>query len=123
MEKIKTEYGYKEVFSNGDTYYRNYKNKLHRTDGPAIEYTEGTKEYYLNGALHRTDGPAIDCLDGSRAYFVNGIRHKEDGPALKWAGGDELYFKHGKLHRTDGPAIICDHFELHFINGKYAWKR
>ena len=77
MAKIKTEYGYKSVWSNGDTFHYNHKGKRHNPNGPAI---------------HRADG--------YKAYYINGVRH-----------------------RTDGPAIICDHFELHFINGKYAWKR
>jgi len=33
--------------------------KLHRTDGPAVEYANGTKRWYLNDKLHRTDGPAV----------------------------------------------------------------
>lgn len=33
---------------------------LHREDGPATEYPNGDKEWYLNGKLHREDGPAID---------------------------------------------------------------
>ena len=33
---------------NGDKYwYLNYK--LHRVDGPAIEYSDETKEFWLNG--------------------------------------------------------------------------
>jgi hypothetical protein len=37
------------------------KDKLHRTDGPAIEYAlmDG-KDYYFEGKRHRTDGPAIE---------------------------------------------------------------
>ena len=27
-------------------------NKLHRTDGPAIEYADGDKLWYKNGKLH-----------------------------------------------------------------------
>jgi hypothetical protein len=45
--------------------------KLHRTDGPAIEYASGSKEWYLNDRLHRTDGPAIERADGSKEWFLN----------------------------------------------------
>ena len=29
--------------------YKNDKGQLHRTDGPAIEYPDGRKAYYING--------------------------------------------------------------------------
>ena len=57
------EYGAKCWFFNG---------KLHRTDGPAIEYTNGTKAWFFNGKLHRIDGPAIDNVNGHKQWFLNG---------------------------------------------------
>jgi CTP:phosphocholine cytidylyltransferase-like protein len=51
--------------------------KLHRTDGPAIERTSGTKEWYLNGERHREDGPAIEYADGSKYWFLNGVEYTE----------------------------------------------
>ena len=47
----------KPVFRKSPTDFSNsfedkfwvYKNKLHRTDGPAIEWADGTKEWYLFG--------------------------------------------------------------------------
>jgi|SRR5690606_3917925 len=49
-----------------------YKNgKLHRDDGPAIEYASGTKSWYNNEYLHRTDGPAIEGADGHKQYWYN----------------------------------------------------
>jgi hypothetical protein len=37
-----------EVDTNGDKFW--YKNgELHREDGPAVEYYDGTKKWYLNG--------------------------------------------------------------------------
>jgi hypothetical protein len=45
---------------------------LHREDGPAIEYFEGSKEWYLNGKLHREDGPAIEDSDGRKYWYLNG---------------------------------------------------
>ena len=44
--------------------------KLHRTDGPAVEYSSGAKSWYLNGELHRTDGPAIEWSDGSKWWYL-----------------------------------------------------
>ena len=32
----------------------------------------GTKEWYLNGKLHREDGPAIEYADGGKEWYLNG---------------------------------------------------
>lgn len=55
---------------------------LHRTDGPALITTNGTKKWYIHGKKHRTDGPAIEWGDGSKEWFIEGMRHREDGPAV-----------------------------------------
>ena len=44
----------------------NDRGQFHRVDGPAIEYANGTKSWYLNGKLHREDGPAIEWADGDK---------------------------------------------------------
>ena len=36
------------VQKNGDTFWYS-DGRLHRTDGPAVERANGTKEWYLNG--------------------------------------------------------------------------
>ena len=54
---------------------------LHREDGPAIEYSTGTKKWYKYGCLHREDGPAEEYSDGSKLWYKNGKLHREDGPA------------------------------------------
>ena len=123
MEEIKTEYGYKEVDSNGDIFHYSHQGDYHNPQGPAVELRSGYKAYYINGVPHRTDGPAVECSDGFKAYYINGVKHRTDGPAIQWSDGDKLYYKHGKLHRTDGPAVIICDTKLHFINGKYVWKR
>jgi len=50
--------------------------KLHREDGPAVEYTDG-RNWYLNGKLHRVDGPAMECYNGSKYWFLNGVEYTE----------------------------------------------
>ena len=50
--------------------------KLHREDGPAIEYPSH-KSWYLNGKHHREDGPAIELADGQKLWFLNGINVTE----------------------------------------------
>ena len=32
----------------------------------------GTKEWLLNGKLHRTDGPAIEWANGNKSWYLNG---------------------------------------------------
>ena len=46
--------------------YTNSSGQLHREDGPAIEYHNGNKHWYINGVRHRTDGPACEDSDGSK---------------------------------------------------------
>ena len=45
--------------------------KLHREDGPAREWANGDKSWYLNGKLHREDGPAREYADGSKSWYLN----------------------------------------------------
>ena len=61
--------------TNGDKrYYKDEaKTILHRLDGPAIEFTNGGKTWYVNGKLHRLDGPAVEWTNGYKAWFVNGV--------------------------------------------------
>ena len=47
---------------------------LHREDGPAYEWADGTKFWYLNGELHREDGPAIEYLNGSKYWYYKNNR-------------------------------------------------
>ena len=65
----------------GDEYdthrYYNTADQLHRDDGPAVEYTDGSKYWYQNGLRHRTDGPAIECADGTKRWYINGVRLTE----------------------------------------------
>jgi hypothetical protein len=68
---------------------------LHRTDGPAVEYSDGTKVWYLNGQRHRTDGPAIENSDGYKVWYLNGQRHRTDGPAIEYSNGSKEWYLNG----------------------------
>src|SRR5574343_270254 len=59
------------------TYYFNKSNLYHRIDGPAVERSDGTKEWYVSGKLHRTDGPAVERSDGTKEWWVNGLHLTE----------------------------------------------
>ena len=67
--------------------------------------SDGTTEWYLNGKLHREDGPAIEYEDGSTIWCVNGKYHKENGPAVVMMNLYKAWYHNGLLHREDGPAI------------------
>jgi len=50
---------------------------LHRTNGPAIEWADGIKEWYNMGMRHRTNGPAVEYADGSMLWFIKGKQYTE----------------------------------------------
>ena len=77
----------------------------HREDGPAIEYVNGSKEWYLNGKFHREDGPAIEWSNGSKQWYLNGKLHREDGPACEWSGGSKSWYLNDK---EVNPETIAD---------------
>ena len=52
--------------------YRNSAGQLHRTGGPAVEYSDGSKEWFHHGTLHRDDGPAVEWADGECEWYLNG---------------------------------------------------
>jgi hypothetical protein len=83
-------------------YYQGDKFIWHREDGPAIEFVNGDKEYWINGEIikrefkyhtehgyyegdkfiwHREDGPAVECKNGDKEYWING--EKVDGRKIK----------------------------------------
>ena len=49
--------------------------KLHCTDGPAVEWSNENKEYYMYGKRHREDGPAIECINGYKYYYIRGFKY------------------------------------------------
>jgi hypothetical protein len=111
-----TEKYYVEVDSKGTYWYTDSsaERKLHRTDGPAVEHTTGSRAWYQNGQWHRLGGPAVEYADGFRAWYQNGLRHRLDGPAVEYADGSREWFQNDVLHRTDGPAI-------EYADGTYEW--
>ena len=87
----------------------------HREDGPAIEYVNGGKEWYLNGKLHREDGPAIEYADGNKQWQLNGKFHREDGPAVERANGDKYWYLNDEF--TDPETIV----DLWLMRGKFCF--
>ncbi len=90
--------------------------KLHREDGPAIEWSNGTKEWWFGGVLHREDGPAIEQKDGTKQWFKNGKRHREDGPAVEWSSGKKSWHLEDKHYYK---IYLKDFVVLDYYKGKY----
>jgi hypothetical protein len=63
------ENGTKEWWLNG---------KLHRVDGPAVEFISSGEQWWLNGKVHRVDGPAVERPDGCKYWYLNDRRYKFD---------------------------------------------
>ena len=86
------------IDEDGDKhYYADRKMTIrHREDGPAIEYADGSKSWYINGKCHREDGPAVEWADGYKAWYLNGKRHREDGPAVEYVSGHKSWYLNGK---------------------------
>jgi hypothetical protein len=102
------------IDKNGNKDWRNKEGELHREDGPAVEFINGDKEWWINDKRHREDGPACECSNGYKAWYKNGELHREDGPACEYANGNKSWWLNGLLHREDGPAV-------EYINGNKEW--
>jgi hypothetical protein len=93
--------------SNKEWYNEN--GELHRdNDLHAIEYIDGSKEWWINGQIHRDNGlPTFEGADGTKCWYVNGKRHRDnDLPAIEFADGFKQWYVDNKCHRLRGlPAI------------------
>ena len=80
---------------------------LHREDGPAVEYRNGNKFWYLNNKRHREDGPAIEFTSGNIEWYLNGKRHRKNGPAIEYVDGYKFWYLNNRLYKIqDGDRII-----------------
>ena len=52
----------------GDKRWYQYS-RIHRTNMPAIIYSNGNKEWCRNDLFHRLDGPAIEYIDNQKYWF------------------------------------------------------
>jgi hypothetical protein len=102
----------------GTKFWYNDNGQLHRDDGPAVEYANGSRLWYINGKVHRKDGPAQENSEVNR-WYINGKLHREDGPAIIFFNGNKFWCINGEKHRLDGPAIkMSDNTEYWYINGE-----
>ena len=88
---------YRVEVTEYSTKWYNLEGDLHREDGPAVEYADGDKEYYIKDKYHREDGPAVEYINGDKYYYINGELHREDGPAVEYANGNKTYYINDEL--------------------------
>jgi len=124
-----------EIDQAGNKYWYNEDRQLHREDGPAVIWTDGSKHWYLNNKLHREDGPAVEYGNGDKEWWVNGkhqpayfgkkpvreslieepyVDYEEHWPEIDDEGNKYWYNEDGELHREDGPAI-------EYVSGTKEW--
>lgn len=72
---------------NGAKQYRNDSDYLHRTDGPAQIWPDGTKDWWIDGCRHREDGPTHINANGVRYWFVDRKMQRFNGPAVEGPNG------------------------------------
>ena len=74
-------------------WYKDAKCKvLHRENGPAVEYADGSKLWLQDGKYHRTNGPAIEWASGAKSWYQNDTLHRTDGPAVVYSDGREEWY-------------------------------
>ena len=75
-----------------------------------INYDWGTEWFDESGQPHRLDGPAVEWADGTREWWVEGRRHRLDGPAVEWADGTTEFW------RDDVKVTIWDVGKWRFLD-------
>ena len=60
----------------------------------------GDKEWYLNGKLHREDGPAIEYVDGDKEWWLNGKEYTQE-EHWELTHPYEFIEKHNRLNCID----------------------
>ena len=74
-------------------------NKNQKLDSEVKRYSSsGGIEWRMNGRLHKTDGPAIIWEDGTKEWYYEGKRHRDNGPAVESTDGSTFWCVDGKLH-------------------------
>ena len=61
-----------------DKIWENENGQIHREDGPAVEYANGSVSWYNQGDNHRDDGPAIVHSYGRHLYYFNHIFYSKE---------------------------------------------
>jgi hypothetical protein len=92
--------------NNKDWHYRDaltfsFNEDAFNENKNGLYYKKNTKEWYLNGKLHREDGPAVEFANGVKQWYQNGKRHREDGPAVEHMDGNKEYCLNDKRYSQE----------------------
>ena len=91
---------YRRVFYFFDTMWNYTCPNLH---GRCVGIWQNVKIHWLDGQYHRNlkeRGPAIEYLDGFKSWYVEGKLHREDGPAIIRASS---WYLNGKKIKSSHP--------------------
>jgi len=61
-----------------------------------IEHSDNNKFYYLNDKLHRENGPAMEFVNSTKYWYKNGKQHRDNGPAVEYPSGNKDYWYDGE---------------------------
>jgi hypothetical protein len=86
---------YTGIVQNNETDFYFKDGRFHRSDCPAVEDPDGTKEWWFEGRRHREGGPAVEYPNGTKCWYKNGKLHREDGPAKEWSDGYKQWWLEG----------------------------
>ncbi len=64
-------------FDYYEYYYLNNSGRKHRLDGPSLKNLFGDKIWFKNGLWHRENGPAQEWYDGQKRYYLDGYPYPE----------------------------------------------
>jgi hypothetical protein len=112
--KLHREDGPAVEWENGDREWHLHGKRHRENDEPAIVRACGRKEWWLHGKRHRVGAPAVEAANDYKIWILHNMLHREDGPAVEWADGLKQWWLHGKQHREDGPAT-------EYADGDKAW--
>lgn len=94
----------------GHVFFTDAEGLLHCESGPAVEYDDGSKTWYVHGKIHREDGPAVINRSG-KYWHINGLQHREDGPAVKyWNGQQEWWYRGRPVRSMADMAYVAEQF-------------
>jgi hypothetical protein len=57
-----------------------------------VELADGSKFWFLNGKVHRKDGPAIEWANGNKDWYLNGELYREEKAVVQWSNDSKRWW-------------------------------
>ena len=84
---------------------------------------EGNRKWYKDSKLHRDNGPAVEWVNGDRWWCKDSKLHREDGPAIEYANGNHWRYKtNGILHGNDHADELLDSLRWWYHDREYSFE-